>query len=367
MILSDASVRRPVAMGCLIIGLALLGFNAFRKMGLELMPSMDVPFVTVVTVYPGAAPEELETDVAKRIEDAVVSIDGLKHVSSTCMENACQTLLEFQMEVDVDIAATDVREKIDLIRSEFPEDVEDPIIQKFDINAKPIVNLALCGDAPLDELYDFADNTLSDRITVISGVAEVQLIGGAEREVHVKLDRDKLAARSLSSMNVVTAVQNAVRTIPSGRVRDDRAEYSVKFDADYDTIAGLADLEVANDEGRRCHIRDVGHVTMATEEVRQMATINGRPCVAIKVVKKAEANAVRVANGVRDAMAKLNAELPGGMELVWVDDDGRFIGAEMRNGVGIASAGGILVSGVLTLLVVPILYDLFTRKGKQTS
>lgn len=104
MILSDVSVRRPVAMGCLIIGLTLLGFNAFRTMGLELMPKMDVPFITIVTIYPGASPEELETDVAKRIEDAVVSIDGLKHVSSTCMENACQTFLEFQMGVDVDIA-----------------------------------------------------------------------------------------------------------------------------------------------------------------------------------------------------------------------------------------------------------------------
>ncbi|HUT90780.1 MAG TPA: efflux RND transporter permease subunit [Thermoguttaceae bacterium] len=358
MILSDASVRRPIAMGCLIIGLALLGFNAFRKMGLELMPKMDAPFVTIVTIYPGASPEELETDVAKRIEDAVVSIDGLKHVSSICMENACQTLLEFQMEVDVDIAATDVREKLDLIRADFPEDVEDPIIQKFDVNATPIVNLALSGDAPLDELYDYADNTLSDRITVIPGVAEVQLIGGADREVHVELDRDKLAARSLSSMNVVSAIQNAVRTIPSGRVRDERAEYSVKFDADYDTVAGLADLEVANDDGRRCHIRDVGDVAMATEEVRQVATIDGRPCIAIKVVKKADANAVRVAGAVRDAMAKLNVELPGGMELIWVDDDGRFIEANNRS-AWINVIQGILLTVAILFLFLYNLRSLF--------
>ena len=358
MILSDASVRRPIAMGCLIIGLSLLGFNAFRKMGLELFPKMDAPYVTIVTIYPGASPEELETDVAKRIEDAVVSIDGLKHVSSTCMENACQTLLEFQMEVDADIAATDVREKLDLIRADFPEDVEDPIIQKFDVNAKPIVNLALTGDAPLDELYDYADNTLSDRITVIPGVAEVQLIGGAEREVHVELDRDKLAARSLSSMNVVSAIQNAVRTIPSGRVRDERSEYSVKFDADYDRVVDLADLEVANEEGRRCHVRDVGHVTMATEELRQMATIDGRPCIAIKVVKKADANAVRVANAVREAMAKLEAELPGGMELVWVDDDGRFIEANNRS-AWINVFQGILLTAAILFLFLYNLRSLF--------
>ncbi|MBN1591399.1 MAG: efflux RND transporter permease subunit, partial [Pirellulales bacterium] len=351
MILSDVSVRRPVGMGCLIIALALLGFNAFRHMGLELMPKMDIPFITIVTIYPGASPEELETDVAKRIEDAVVSIDGLKHVSSTCMENACQTLLEFQMDVDVDIAATDVREKLDLIRADLPADVEDPKIQKFDINATPIVNLALTGDVPMDELYDYADNTLSDQLTVISGVAEVQLIGGEEREVHVELDRDKLAARGLSSMTVVRAIQQAVRTIPSGRVRDSGSEYSVKFDADYDNVADLADLEIVNEQGRRCHIKDIGRVRMATEEVRQMAKIDGRPCIAIKVVKKADANAVKVADAVREAMGRLNAELPGGMDLVWVDDDGRFIEANNRSAWINVLQGIFLTAAILFLFL----------------
>lgn len=351
MILSDFAVRRPVAMSCLIIGLTLLGMNSYRKMGLELMPKMDAPFVSVVTIYPGASPEELETDVAKRIEDAVVSIDGLKHVSSTCMENVCQTFMEFQMSVDVDVAAVDVREKLDLVRSEFPGDVEDPIIQKFDINATPIVNLALTGEVPLDELYDYADNTLSDRLTVISGVAEVQLIGGAEREVHVELDRDKLAARGLTSMDVVQAIQNSVRTIPSGRLRDQGAEYSVKFDADYDNVADLADLEVANDEGRRCYLRDIGNVRMSTEELRQTATVDGRPCIAIKVVKKADANAVKVANGVRDTMANLNAELPGGMELVWVDDDGRFIEANNESAWVNVFQGILLTAAILFLFL----------------
>ncbi len=351
MILSDVSVRRPIAMGCLIIALTLLGLNGLRKMGLELMPKMDVPFITIVTVYPGASPEELETDVAKRIEDAVVSLDGLKHVTSTCMENACLTFLEFQMEVDVDIAATDVREKLDLIRADLPADVEDPKIQKFDINATPIATVALTGDVTLDELYDFADNTLSDRLTVISGVAEVQLIGGEEREVHVELDRGKLAARGLASMHVVEAIQQAVRTIPSGRLRDSGTEYSVKFDADYDNVVDLADLEIANEEGRRCHIRDIGRVRMTTGEVRQMATIDGRPSVAIKVVKKADANAVMVTDTVREAMSGLNDELPGGMELIWVDDDGRFIEASNQSAWINVFQGVLLTAAILFLFL----------------
>ncbi len=347
MFLSDASIRRPVAMGCLIIGLSLLGLNAYRKMGVELMPKMDVPYITVTTIYPGASPEQIETDVAKRIEDQVVTIDGLKHVSSACMENVCQSLLEFELGVDVDIAATDVREKLDLIASEFPEDVEDPKILKFDINAKPIINLALTGDASLDELYDFADNTLRDRLTVLSGVANVELIGGAQREVHVELDREALAAKGLSSMDVVQAVQQGVRTIPSGRLQDSGREYSVKFDAEYRNVADIGALEVANEEGQRCYVCDVGRVVMTTEELRQKAAVDGKPCIYIRVVKKAEANAVRVVGRVRDAMGKLNDELPGGMELVWVSDDGRFIESSVRSAWTNVGQGILLTALIL--------------------
>lgn len=362
MTIADFAVRRPVATSCLIIGLTLLGLNAFRKMGLELMPKIDIPYITVVTVYPGASPEELEIDVAKRIEDAVSSIEGLKHVSSVCMENVCQTLLEFEMGVDVDIAATDVREKIDLIRSELPEDVEDPIIQKFDINAKPVATMALIGDVPIDELYDYADNELRDRLTVIQGVADVQLIGGAKREVHLELDRDKLAARGLTTMDVVKAVQSGVKTIPAGRIREGGTEYSVKFDADYETIAGLNDLEIANQEGRRCYLRDVGRAILATEEVRQRATLDNKPCIAIKVVKKADANPVAVANAVKKAIDRLNRELPAGMKLIWVSDDATFIEAMNADawknvGLGIVLTAAILfffLYEVRSLLIVSI-------------
>jgi len=351
MFLSDASVRRPIAMGCLFIGLSLLGFNSYRKMGLELMPKMDLPYITITTVYPGASPEEIEADIAKRIEDQVVAIDGLKHVSSSAMEHMCQTLMEFHLDVDVDIAATDVREKLDLIRSDFPEDVEDPQILKFDVNSKPIIQLALTGEAPLDELYDYADNTLKDRLTVISGVAEVQLVGGAEREVHVILDRDELAARGLVSTDVVAVVQNGIRTIPSGRIRELGTEYSVKFDADYDRVAEIGALEVANSAGQRCYLRDVAQVEMATEELRQAAKIDGRTCIAIKVVKKADANAVEVVRHVREAMTKLNTELPGGMTLVWVTDDGAFTEATVNSAWVNVGQGILLTAAVMFLFL----------------
>ncbi|MBN2242841.1 MAG: efflux RND transporter permease subunit [Acidobacteria bacterium] len=349
MFLSEASVKRPIAMGALIITLTLLGLNSARKLGLELMPKIDVPYITVITAYPGATPEEIETDIAKRIEDAVVTVDGLKHVTSSSMENFCQTLLEFHLDVDVDIAATDVREKLDLIRADFPEDVEDPIIQKFDINAAPIVNLALTGDLPIDEIYDYADNTLRDRITTIPGVADVQLVGGAKREVQVQLDRRKLAARGLSGMDVVRAIQQGVRTIPAGNLRDGSVEYSVKFDADYENIEDIGELEIANIGGQRSRIKDFGTAVMATDEMRQQASIDGRPAVAIRAIKKSDANAVEVVGAVKAAMTDLERFLPGGLELVWVADDGRFIEA-MNHSAWINVVQGILLTSLILFL-----------------
>jgi len=351
MFLSNASVKRPIAMGSLIIMLTLLGLNSARKLGLELMPKIDVPYITIITVYPGATPEEIETDVAKRIEDAVVTVDGLKHVTSSSMENVCQTLIEFHLDVDVDIAATDVREKLDMIRSDLPVDVEDPIIQKFDINATPIINLALTGDLPIDEIFDYADNTLRDRITTIQGVADVQLVGGAKREVQVQLDRQKLAARGLSSMNIVRTIQQGIRTIPAGNIQDEGTEYSVKFDADYKNTENIGELEIANTDGQRSRIKDVGNVVMATEELRQKASIDNHPCVSIRVIKKSDANAVEVVNAVKTAMTDLERFLPGGLELIWVDDDGRFIEATNESAWINVFQGIVLTSLILFLFL----------------
>ena len=336
-------------MSCLIIGLTLLGLNSYRKMGLEIMPKVDIPYITIITVYPGATPEEIETDVAKRIEDAMVSISGLKHVSSSCIENVCQTLLEFNLDMNVDLAAMDVREKLDLVRADLPEDVEDPKVVKFDVNAKPVLSLALTGDVPVDELYDYADNTLRDRISVIAGVANVDLIGGAEREVHVLVDREKLASRGLTSLNLVQALREGVRTIPSGRVRAHGVEYAVKFDADFKDIARIGNLEVAGGNGERAYIKDVAEVRMATEEMRQIAHVDGRPAIAIKAVKRAEANAVVVINEVREAIDQLRNELPGGMELVWVTDDGVFTKA-MVDSAWVNVLQGILLTGLILFL-----------------
>lgn len=357
MFLATASVKRPVAMSSLIIGLTLLGIYAYLKIGLELMPKLDIPYITVVTVFPGASPEQIETDVARRIEDQMMTLEGLKHVSSTCMENACQTLLEFNLGVNVDIAATDVREKLDLVRNEFPADVEDPKVLKFDINSKPIANLVLTGPTSVEELYDYADNNLRDKLSVIEGVADAELIGGAQREVHILIDREKLTARGLSSLEIVQTVNSAVKTIPLGRIRDFGSEISVEFNGDFSQVEKLKDLEVVNrNNGQIVFLKDIAEVKMSSEELRQQAFIGENPCISIKVVKRSDANAVKTVTALQREMNRLQSRLPPGWELQWISDDARFIQANVDS-----AWENILQGIVLTALILFFfLYDLKT-------
>ena len=351
MFLSNASVRRPVAMVCLIIALIFLGVGSFSSLGLEYLPQVDVPYITITTTYPGASPSEIETDVGKKIEDAVGSLDGLKHITTTAVENACVTLIELNLDRDVDQAAIDIREKIDLILDDLPADAEKPSIVKLDTNAKPIVTLALTGDAPVSELYDYADNELSNRLAIIPGVGEVQLVGGAEMEVQVLLDRDLIAAHGLTSTDVAQAVQRGVQTVPAGWVKHHDSEYTVKYDAEYRRVEDIGNLEILNRNEARIYLKDLGKVVMATEDLRQAAFIDGRQGISIQVVKKGQANSVAVVNQVRKAVDRLKAELPGGMDLVWVSDDGDFIQASAQSTMSSIWIGVVLTAAILFLFL----------------
>jgi HAE1 family hydrophobic/amphiphilic exporter-1 len=321
MFLATASTKRPIAMSCLLIALIALGLNSYRKMSLESMPKVDIPYVAIITTWVGASAEDIEKDVSKHIEDAVSGIDGLKHIESSSLENVNQMVLEFNIDVDVDVAAQDVREKLDMVLDQLPADADRPVIIKANINATPIANIFLSGDSPVDELYDYADNVIADRFATVPGVAEVQLIGGNEREVWVELDRDALAAAGLTSLDVAGALQGAILSLPSGRIRQAGNELAVRFDAEYSSVEAIRELEVVSRDGARRRIGDLGRIRMATEEVRQRAILDGRQGVVLKVVKKAEGNTVAVVRETQKRFEELSRELPGGMQLTWVSDE----------------------------------------------
>ncbi len=352
MFLANASTKRPIAMSCLLIALVVLGLNSYRKLSIEDMPAVDIPYIAVITTWVGASPEDVEKDVSKFIEDAVSGIDGLKHIESSSLENVSQVILEFNLSVDVDTAAQDVREKLDPVLAKLPEDAERPVIQKININAKPIANIFLSGEAPIDDLYDYADNTLADRFATIPGVAEVQVIGGNEREVWVELDRDILAAAGLTSYDVTAALQGGVLSLPGGRIRERGNEYSIRFDAEYQEVADIANLEVATRDGARRRLGDLGSVRLATAEIRQRAMLDSRQGIVLKVVKKADGNIVSVVEESRKRFEEVRATLPGGMDLTWVSDEAANIQASVESAVsGVWQAVGVCALILFVFLV----------------
>jgi len=164
MVLSDTALRRPIATSTVVFALMIIGLFTLHRIGIDYFPRIDFPYITIHTVYPGAGPQEVETLISKKIEDAVSEVDGIKYIRSVSMENVSQAFIEFELGTDIDFAAIDVREKIDTIISDLPDDAEDPVILKVDVNAQPVMNLVLHGDASIGVLYDLADRKLRDRL-----------------------------------------------------------------------------------------------------------------------------------------------------------------------------------------------------------
>lgn len=353
MSLSGLSVKRQVAMCSFIIMLLFLGISVYSKIGIDSLPKFDIPYIQITTIYPGASPAEVEVDVAKRIEDAVSSLDGLKHVTNMCMENVCATSLEFELGTNADLMMHEVREKINTVINDFPAGVEVPVINKVNVNAIPVVTLFLTGTQSVDELYDYVDDILSDRFSSISGVGDVRIHGGNEVQLHIIIDRKKLSETNLSIAEIISRINSANVKIPAGRIKDGDTETSIAFDAEFRDIQALKELEISSKTGKRIYLGDIAQIKLQSKEIRQEGYFNGQPGVQIEVVKKSDANAVKVIDAVKKRFNEINSDgtLPGGMKLNWFKDSGAFIHASVDDAWSSIIIGIILTAAILFLFL----------------
>ena len=229
MFLSRISVHRPIAMSAFIIVLIMIGCSLYPRLSIDLLPNIEIPTVLVRCDYEGASPAEIEVEIIRRIEDAVSSLDGIRHISSVAIEDQANISLEFNMGTNVDIAATDIREALNTIRDNLPDGAKEPRIRKIDTNATSVVQVFLVGDRTQEDLYDFADDVLADRFATVPGVGEVRVYGSNEMQIHILLDRKKLTAMNLSIGSIVNKLKaNNVRK-PLGRIQFDKNEKNVTF------------------------------------------------------------------------------------------------------------------------------------------
>ena len=353
MSISELSVKRKIAMCAFLFMLIFLGIKMYRSISIDSMPKFDVPYVVITTIYPGASPEEMEVDVVKRIEDAVSSIDGLKHTTCVCMENASAVTLEFVLGTDVDIMIHEVREKINTIIEDFPSGVETPTLSKVNVNAIPVVTIFLTGTHSIDELYDYADETLAKQFSSIPGVGEVRVHGGNEMQLHVILNREKLADSGLTIEKIISRISASNIKLPAGHVRENGREMSVTYDAEYRDIQSMKDIEISSNVGKRIYLGDIADIKLMSKETRQLAYLDGKPAVQLEIVKRGDSNAVKVIDAARKRFDEIvsDGELPGGMKLNWFNDSGEFIQASVDDAWSSILLGITLTAFLLLLFL----------------
>ncbi|MFH2131802.1 MAG: efflux RND transporter permease subunit [bacterium] len=347
--LIEFAVKRPVAMTTIVLVFLVLGLVSFSRIGLDLFPKMDFPYVTISTVYPGASPEEIETTVTERIEDAVSELEGIRSISSVSAEGISQVILEFELEKNVDTAAMDVRSKIDLVRNDLPEDVKDPMVGKLDLQAIPVLTLVVRGTDDMVKLYQITDDLIRDQLTTLSGVANVEVLGGKKREFVVLADQNKLSARGLTISDLMGALQQANLDIPGGHITQSQREFSTRVIGKFKTIQDIEETMISTRQGNLVPITEVARVEDSYEEQRDKILINGIEGVGIEIKKRADANTVRVVDNFNKRLPKILSMLPPGIQIEVVKDNSNYIRHSVQD-VQDNMIIGILLTGIILFL-----------------
>lgn len=344
--LPKLAVSRPVLTTMLIVMSLVLGVFGWSRMQTDLFPEVEFPIVSVSTIYPGAGPEEIETQVTDRLEAAVATLAGIKSLQSFSQQNVSILIVEFDLDVSPDQAAIDVRDRIETIRGELPTAVESPIVQKFDLGSMPIMNLALSGPQGADALYAYADDDLRERLSRVGGVAGVQIVGGRQREVEVLVPPERLQAYGLALADVVDLLRAENLSIPSGQITQRNAEVPVRVVGEYRTVRELEELRLFTASGAVVRLGDLAVVRDGYEDLSQVARFNGEPAISIAIQKRSDANPVNTAAGVLEELERVAGELPPGARIEVVRDQSGFI-QDSINDVLLNLLIGILLTTVV--------------------
>jgi HAE1 family hydrophobic/amphiphilic exporter-1 len=348
MFLSNLSIKRPVFASVMILALVTLGLFSWRRLPIDMMPDVEIPVLSIVTEFPGASPETVEREVTKRIEEAVNPISGVKHVISVSREGLSSVVVEFNLEVKINDVSQEARAKINAIRRELPEGMKEPVIQKFDFAAMPIVSLAVRSSVlnPRD-LTTLADRKVKRRLESIAGVAKAKLVGSSRREVAVNLEPSRLQALGMGVDEVVSGLRSENVNTPLGRLNRGGTEMPIRISGKPKEVQEYPAMVIARRGAQPIRIGDVAEVVDTMEEQRSLALVNSEPAVAIDITKQTKANTVQVVDAVKQAVADLGKELPAGTEIQIVRDSSVFI----RDAV--ADVQMTLVLGaLLTILIV---------------
>ncbi len=348
MLLSDLSIKRPIFASVMMLALVTLGAFSYKRLAIDMFPDVEIPVITVVTKFPGASPESVEREVSKRIEEAVNPIAGVKRVFSTSRESVSTVIVEFQLEVRINEASQEARAKIAAVRGDLPQGIEEPIIQKLDFSAMPVVSLAVRSDKlSRRDLTTLVDKRIRRRFENLSGVGKVDMVGASRREVSVDIDPARLESKGMGVDEVIAGIRSENVNTPLGRMNRNGSEFPLRVSGKPDAVEGFKSMVVANRGGRAIALSEVAEVRDGTEEQRSLALVNGVPAVALDIQKQSGANTVAVVDSVKKEIGRLKAELPAGTNVEMVRDASIMIRDSVKD-----VQETMILGGILTIFIV---------------
>jgi HAE1 family hydrophobic/amphiphilic exporter-1 len=363
--LSDTSIRQPVLVTMVMLALIVMGLIAYSNLPVDLFPDISIPTVAVTTIYPGASPQEVESQVTDPLEEALRSINGVDRIRSTSSESVSQILVEFKLEFPTNEAAEGVRERVAAVRASLPEDVREPTIQRFDPAMLPILSFAVADRtgqlSPLD-LRTLAEDVIRPRIERSEGVAAVAVSGGQEREIQVQLNLDQLQAHRIAPQQVVAAIKQENLSIPVGRLDQGGQELLLRTPGEFSSINDVGRVVVANYTGAPVYVRDVATINDGFAEVRSYSRLNGEDAVTIAVRKQSGTNTVQVADRVKEAIDEVLADYPD-LSIAIVSDQSTFVRESTDDAILDLVIGAVMASLVVLLFFRDVRNTLVTVAG----
>jgi HAE1 family hydrophobic/amphiphilic exporter-1 len=355
--LAEICVHRPVFASMLIAAITVVGGVSFFTLGVDRYPRVETPVVSVTTTNPGATPENIETEVTDRIEAAVNTVAGIDELRSTSTEGRSRVTISFDLSKNADVAAQEVRAKVDPVIRVLPETADPPVVQKQDPDSFPIIMFSVSAPMPVVELTTFLEQNVQKRLESVNGVGEVLLFGARRREIQVQIDPDRLNAYSLSTTDVAAALRSQNLELPGGRLEQGNRELSVRTVGRLGTPDAFNDLVVATRGNSPIRIRDLGKVVDTGEIPTSVSMLNGQPALTVAVRKQSGVNTVALADAIKARMAEIQTTLPPNVVVQLVRDDSEFIKASLA-----AIEEHLVLGGILAAIIVLV----FLRNFRST-
>ena len=366
--LAALCVKRPVFATVLILSLTVIGVFSFTRLGVDRFPKIDFPTITVTTIQPGAAPEQIETEITDKIEEGVNTISGIDDLRSISSEGISQVIISFLLDKDTDTAAQEVRDRVNSVLPQLPKTIQQPRVEKMDPDAAPVLSLALSAkNQPVKDITEYADKVLRRKIESVNGVGQVVILGGRQRQINIWLDSDRLRGYNLTVTDVSRALQAQNIEIPGGRVDQGPQSVTLRTRGRVQTVVEFNDIVIREKNGHPVRMGDVARVEDGEAEPSTVANVDGASTVLLQVRRQSGTNTVEVVRAVRERIGDLKAALPPGYTIRMVRDASDFIEASIHNVEEHLIVGSILAAIVVLLFLTNVRSTIIAAIAIPTS